>query len=377
MVKKRDYTEAHLVSDYSLLEDTTRVLGSAKVCKNSISAVADTDAKMHKNTEKRLVTEAAKRDIELSFMPSGMVRHKRNTTQIKSVPKSRFESVKYISMDNDSNNNNNDGGARKDGRNHPRHNNNRQRHRQPQFQLMFWHLDLHFGKELVKVESCAEDTTLKKILAAAMSTYKRRCRKRKRGMWSPIADDNVGQGEGEGEDGGDKEKNNEPKMLLFLQNEYSVRGGANRYTLLNQSSTLGEALKGKTVVEYPVLLVVDAAQSGEVARLSAAKFGVFEKPEAVSSSVSVSDESDGSISSEDDDDDEEEEEGEIKENENVRKRMKMTPTSENWETGRGRVGGTEMDMDIAMGKKEVRKSRFAAATPVVPVAPNVTVSGGV
>ena len=246
-------------SDYALLADACRVVDNAGHILNSVTR-EDNGGKEPRY--RRLVQAANTRGIRLSIMPKGMARHNRNSTQVKSAPKSRVAQCGLQGT-----------------------------------QMIFWHLDVHFvGDNIgvtqqVKVECCAEDTVVEYIVKGALSTLQKRTKRRKlnthrseRDVWSIY------------------ESSSFEDLIVFLQNEYSIstlpgtsdvssRGdsGMNRYTELDRNDSLMTSLKGKCIIEFPVLFVAKK-ESGAAENLRKAQLGVFEKPDAQDDSSSGSDE---------------------------------------------------------------------------------------
>lgn len=258
MVAKRDYSATHMQNDYELLADTSRIVDNAEYILNSVTG---DDKGGIEPRYRRLIQFAKTRDIQLRIMPKGMARHNRNTSQVKSAPKSRVEQCGLQGT-----------------------------------QLIFWHLDVHFvGTSLgmtqqVKIESCAEDTLVEYIAKGALSSLLKRAKRRKlntrineRDVISLYEDANY-------ED-----------LTLFLQNEYTIMPdgdgattrnstGMNRFCELDQNETLLSTLKGRCLIEFPVLYV--AHKKNDVTEsLRKALLGVFERPDQHHDSSSDSNDS--------------------------------------------------------------------------------------
>lgn len=266
MVQKRNYGEETLMSDFTLLEEAGRVVDAADRTLASVSNGKGVPPSMMK----RLTAEAAKRDIRLRFMPVGFARHARNTSQVKSAPKARAIAAGLMGS-----------------------------------QMLFWHIDIYFAgnttnaNQLVKFDSCAEDSTIDTIVQGALQTFRKRNRRRRIDINSSERGTAV------------LYEDCQPSSLaVFLQNEQVLsslssehtrppiaNGDADmhRYIPLNQTLTLLQVLSGRAVVEFPVLYIAIKG-SAEANRLATASFGLFEKPEPESSSESS--ESDSSSDSE-------------------------------------------------------------------------------
>lgn len=244
------------MSDYSLLNDTTRVVGNAE---SLIKTLDDNNNGIGRNRARRLAQVARSRGVRLSFMPRGMARHTRNTSTIKTASKARALNAGL--KDN---------------------------------QMLFWHLDVYFVgtslgvTQLVKVESCAEDTTVEYILKGTLCTL---ARKAKRRRLTAASSDR--------EAAAIYELCEVDELVAFIQNEYAVppdtndeefagnvgRTGLHRFSELDQSSKLFEVLKGRCVVEFPVLYVAKKDTSAAKS-LESAAIGIFERPEPDSESSS-------------------------------------------------------------------------------------------
>ncbi len=264
MVSKRNYTEDHFLSDFTLLEEAGRVVDAAD---RTLGALMNGKG-ISGGLMNRLKQEAAKRNIRLSFMPKGLARHARNTSQVKSAPKSRVLASGLK-------------GAH----------------------LLFWHVDVYFAgltpgsNQLIKVESCAEDYNIETIVKGALTTLQKRNKRRRTDVHSM-----------ERNTAALYEKAETSDLAVYLQNEHvtstipavHTKGFAansdcdmHRYVLLDQGITLLQSLKGRAIIEFPVLYIATKG-SAAAKRLSTTTFGLFEKPEpdALSDSSASSDSSD-------------------------------------------------------------------------------------
>lgn len=223
-----------------------------------------------------LVKEAAKRNINLRFMPRGLSRHSRNTSFVRT----------HV------NNSVTDNAANWKGK------------------VMFWHLDIYFescnlrfpGQKLVKVDECNEDDRLSDILNGAVQELGKDKKRRRSGVITCTMKKNDGY----------RKYLDVPQddMVVYLQNEHlditpqgppspsSPPISANaitrpeesdicRYIRVDTNQSVREMLNGRSVLEFPVLHVAMKG-SQQATDLADATRGMFEKP----------DESDASESSE-------------------------------------------------------------------------------
>lgn len=271
------------MNDYTLLEDTGRVIDSAVRTRQSTTpringrnpALAPG---ISKGRMSMLSKEATKRNINLRFMPRGFARHGRNSSHVRSIPEPEPPLAP-------------------------------EQQRDPRDKAMFWHLDVYFascsqklpGTKLVKVDGCEEEEAVKAILVGATGAL-RKGRKRKRSDLITCTS--------KANDGYSRYLDASPKdLVVFLRNEHVLSANnlgspqassrtisrsdefdLNRYVPIENDQTLRQVLNGRSVVEFPVLHVAfkDSKQAKE---LATATSGIFEKPDD-------SDDSDSGSSSE-------------------------------------------------------------------------------
>lgn len=256
-VLKRDYNENHLMSDYMLLEEAGRVVDTA----NRTCSVIERDDSKGIGEIRRIVAAAQERGTRLTFMPKGFTRRMRNTTVMKSVPHYRTAECGVK-------------GTR----------------------LIYWHLDIYFtdptgnysGSQLVKLDSVAEDTTVKDAVYKGLQLL---CKRNKRLRSTPFISkrnhnrvyDNA----------------NIVDLDVYLENEYvpmstipipvTQKLGNLRYDLLDVECSLLNTLKGRAVIEFPIFRIAPKKSSASQV-LARENFAFFELPDA--ESEASSDESD-------------------------------------------------------------------------------------
>lgn len=277
-VRKADYNENTFMSDYTLLEDTNRAIASAARTTQSLIPVPGRPNPnlmpgVSRGRMNTLVKEAAKRNINLHFMPRGFARHSRNSSFVRSIPEvSETES-------------------RTDCRD----------------KAMFWHLDIYFescsekrpGTKLVKVDSCEEEQYISAVLKGAVDALRKGKKRTRSGMITCGRKENDGYTQYLGA--------SEDDLVAFLRNEHvltpneqleAISGpagplmrvdefGINRYVQLETGQTLRESLTGRSVIEYPILHVA-FKNSRQERELMTATCGIFEKPDESDKSESGS-----------------------------------------------------------------------------------------
>lgn len=292
-VRKVNYNDSHFISDYTLLEDTGRVIDSAVRTRQSTTPRVNgrnpaLAPGISKGRMSMLSKEASKRDINLRFMPRGFARHARNSSHVRSIP----EPEPPLPPD---------------------------QKRDPREKAMYWHLDVYFascnekcpGTKLVKVDGCEEEQGIDSILVGATGAL-RKGRKRKRSDFITCTS--------KANDGYAKYLDATPKdLVVYLRNEHVLSANSfgsptasprpcsrsdkfdlNRYVPIENENTLRQVLSGRSVIEFPVLHVAfkDSKQAKE---LASATSGIFEKPDesddsdAASSSDSESGEEDDHV----------------------------------------------------------------------------------
>lgn len=246
---RRNFNEEMLMSDYTLLEDASRATAaSARATAESAAPPLSASARSKRAI---LAREAAARNVHLYLLPRGFARGRRNSSHAR---------------------------GRKG------------------IRQLWWHVDVVFvqpGKERrVNVESCPETTCIGDIIKGASGALLKK--KRKLRGTTNIADLSLEQ------------------LDIFVLNEHvvgpsssgpehvTVPGKAigeddlHRYLPLDSSSSLGDAIRNRIIIEFPILFVAKKS-SCEAIHLATATVGVFEKPEVESDSdpesLSSSDES--------------------------------------------------------------------------------------
>ena len=296
-MRKVNYSETNFINDYTLLEDAGRILDSAARLRQS--AIARPNGKnparppgISKGRMSMLTKEAAKRNINLRFMPRGFARHARNSSHVRSIPEPDVPPPPSAPQE------------KKD----------------PREKAMFWHLDLYFascsdkspGTKLVKVDACEEEQRIEAILLGATGALKKG-RKRKRSDAITCTS--------KANDGYAKYLCASPDdLVVFLRNEHVLAASTlispatsprpvstrsdkfdlNRYVPIHNAQSLRQALSGRSVVEFPVLHVAFEG-SKQAKELACATSGIFEKPDetddsdSASSAESESEEEDGHV----------------------------------------------------------------------------------
>lgn len=295
-VSMSKYTENHFISDFTLLEDTARALDSAKRSlrhptpqtsgyRNPMLAPGVSRGRMN-----MLVKEAAKRNINLRFMPRGLSRHSRNSSFVRTH------------FNTSATENTTDWKGK----------------------VMFWHLDIYFqscnlrfpGHKLVKVDECNEEDRLSDILNGAVAELGKDKKRRRSGVITCTMKKN---------DGYRKYLDvPQDEMVVYLQNEHvdivpqgppspsSPPISANaitrpeeadicRYIRVDTNQSVREMLNGRSVLEFPVLHVA-MKDSQQATYLAEATRGMFERPEE-------SDESESSESENESENDDERDDG--------------------------------------------------------------------
>eukprot|EP00177_Eucheuma_denticulatum_P003358 GFKZ01006068.1.p1 GENE.GFKZ01006068.1~~GFKZ01006068.1.p1 ORF type:complete len:571 (-),score=92.46 GFKZ01006068.1:582-2294(-) len=267
------YNENNFISDFTLLEDTSRVLDSAKrALRNPIPHISGYRNPLlapgvSRGRMNMLVKEAAKRNINLRFMPRGLSRHSRNTSFVRThVNNSLTESPTNWKG-----------------------------------KVMFWHMDIYFescnlrfpGQKLVKVDECNEDDRLTDILNGAVQELGKDKKRRRSGVITCTMKKNDGY----------RKYLDVPQddMVVYLQNEHvditpqgppspsSTPISANaitrpeecdicRYIRVDTNQSVREMLNGRSILEFPVLHVAMKG-SQQATDLAEATRGMFEKPD--------------------------------------------------------------------------------------------------
>lgn len=275
-MKKVDYNENNFVSDYTLLEDASRATDAAARTRRDLVPVPGRPNRaltpgVSKGRMNMLVKEAAKRNINLHFMPRGFARHSRNSSFVRTIPE--VSETERRADDRD--------------------------------KAMFWHLDVYFtscnekrpSTKLVKVDSCEEEQCISAIVKGAADALRKGKKRTRSGMITCGRKENEGYTK--------YLEASEEDLVVFLRNEHvlspnehleAISGpvgplmrldefGIHRYVQLERSQKLRESLTGRSIIEYPVLHVAfkNSCQEHEFRN---ATCGIFEKP----------DESDGSES---------------------------------------------------------------------------------
>jgi hypothetical protein len=272
VVRKRDFDENMLMSDYTLLEEVSRANAvSARVA----ASIAQPTSGSARSKRAMLIKEAARRNIHLHLMPEGFARRVRNTSHVR---------------------------GRKDARS------------------LYWHVDIVFaqpGRERrVHVDACPGATSIAALVLGARDAL---LNKRRRG---------VSRG-GSAAPGALFANVPVERMDVYIVNEHVVNCGTStadpvaardgigggghsidhdirgvyvpgkaigqdnlhRYLLLNQSASLGQTLAHRVIVEFPILYV-SLQGSAESSQIENAKAGFFEKPEQDSESDEDDDDDD-------------------------------------------------------------------------------------
>ncbi|KAI0563742.1 hypothetical protein FGB62_34g013 [Gracilaria domingensis] len=276
-VPKRDYDEHNLVSDYSLLEDAKRKKDEASRnrAKNFYNPRAPQKLPdpIPRHKQRLMGREAAKRGIDLRFMPNVFYRHRRNTSHIKPVDYSNADEK--------------DGATTFEG------------HQRPFDKIMVWRVDVQFsgtdgGIRLVEIHDLDEEANMNDVLERAVKALHIRKEPRLNGAVDPYL-----------------QYSGLPASQLntYIKNEISL--GARRaqpsslpnfpkykrrktadgrvdfghleldtraYILVNTDKTLRESLHSALVVEHPILYVAPKG-SQEDKELAQGTKSLFDKPE--------------------------------------------------------------------------------------------------
>lgn len=235
------------MSDFTLLQETSRVVDAA----TRTLAVIEGDEIVGKGEARRLTLAAEDRGIRLTYMSKGLARHKRNTTVMRTVPHYRTAGCGIKGS-----------------------------------KLIFWHLDVYFsdptgnysGSQLVKLENIAEDTVIESITSKALQNL---CKRNKRVRSSPFIST--------------REHNNVydhatvSDLEVYLENEFvpmssipipvTKKLGSLRYDPIDTSRSLLSILKGRAVIEFPILRIAPKQSSASLV-LAQELFGHFELPDA-------------------------------------------------------------------------------------------------
>lgn len=318
-MKKADYNESTFVSDYTFLEDTSRAVDAAVRTRQDLIPIPGRPNRalkpgVSKGRMNMLVREAAKRNINLHFMPRGFARHSRNSSFVRTIPE-----------DSET-----------------------ERRTDDREKAMFWHLDVYFascnekrpGTRLVKVDTCEEEQCINVIMKGAVDALRKGKKRTRSGTITCGRKENDGYAK--------YLEALEEDLVAFLRNEHVLTPnehleatsgpagpfmrleefGVQRYVQLGKSQTLRESLTGRSVVEYPVLHIAfkNSCQEHE---LRDATCGLFEKPDESDGSES------GSESESESEDDQEKEESSKKPDSPVHGASRMEAGQSNAAVGRG------------------------------------------
>lgn len=299
-VPKRDYSESHFMSDYCLLEDARRAVDAA----NAVRPRNYKDHRAPKKTEypdaiprrrmELLAREAAKRGIDLRFMPSMFLRHRRNSSNVRTVV------------------------LKEDGTGEER----------PFEKTMIWSMEVVFwgrggGTRNVKISDVDEDTPMKDILAGAVASLKIK-KDRLSGKEDPYIDFLDVPAENicaflKNEVGLIKRLADAPIQLpdVYLRTAkrrkmadgvhvetYDMEYDTKKFNEVETATTIRESLYGRSIVEYPIVHIVVKGSEEEMQIRNQLR-GIFERPEPSASDASHSE----------DEREYEPEEGELQDNE--------------------------------------------------------------
>lgn len=330
------------MSDYSLLEQAKRAVDAANAARprnyrNHMNPPErEYPGAIPKHRMKMLANEAAKRGIDLRFLPKVYLRHRGNSSNVKPVKQVDGKPTGKVEEDNN---------MVSTKREYPR--------------VMIWCLDVHFwgkdgGTAVVKTSSVDEDTSMTSILQGALSALKIKT-DRMNGKEDPyidyldIAVDKLSAFL-KNETGLIKRLADAPIKLpeVYLQKAkkrkmadgihvetYDMGFDNRKFHAVSTTQTLREAMFSRSIVEYPVLHVT-VKGSGEEKEMLTRMQGIFEKPEP-----QVSDEPEGSEDSTLEDEELSEEEGEVQEAPKTDANMKDAPpelTSTSIAEGSGSAG---------------------------------------
>lgn len=274
------------MSDYALLEEAKKAVESANRTRvrNYVNPMARKEPivpdAIPKYRMKLLAREAAKRGIDLRFMPKIYLRHRNNSSDVKPVKllkdipqqdrkEQKFDSVEKEILKHD--------------------------------KIMIWCMDIHFygkdgGTRCVKVTNVEEEQEMKDVLQGALKSLKIK-RERTNGAEDPYID---------------YADVNCEKLAAYLKNEHSLAGriaqapiklpdlpkynkrrkcddgvhfslgqiefDTRKFASVGIDATVREALYARTIVEYPVIHVAIKGSSEETEILRGTK-DVFERPD--------------------------------------------------------------------------------------------------
>lgn len=238
-VRKADYGEEELMSDYTLLEETNRAVdAAARQFSKELGGRPGQPLPEHSKhgifgkRRRTLIETVRKRKMRIGFMPPGMQRHRENTTTVKRLKKadgSCFEPA------------------------------------------LFWRIELFFASpnnleenEKVIVESCPEDQTVSVLMNGALKTLQKRLKLK-------------------------SSENSEsrcipncysdlfaPSLIAFLELEQFIglmrpdassktdlKRNLPEYRQLRGDSSIKDALHGAYIIEFPRLHIVSKGSSAE------------------------------------------------------------------------------------------------------------------
>lgn len=275
-VPRRSYDEHSLISDYSLLEEAKKKKDQAtrnrvRNVYNPCSSNSAPDP-IPRHKQRIMGREAAKRGIDLRFMPNFFYRHRVNTSLVKPVD---------FTKDNDDSAQKDDTGER-------------------QFdKIMVWRVDVQFsgsdgGTRLVEIHDLDEEANMEEILEKAVKSLKIRKDRRFNGSFDPYLHYSGLSGD---------------QLNAYIKNEVSLGARRAEPTVLpdapkykrrklvngrvdlgeleldtrgfipvNASKTLRESLNSALIVEYPILYVAPKG-SKEDKEFEEATKSLFDKPE--------------------------------------------------------------------------------------------------
>ncbi|PXF42049.1 Box C/D snoRNA protein 1 [Gracilariopsis chorda] len=271
-VPKRNYDEHNLISDYALLEEAKRQKENAK--RNRINNKFIHLANMSnlfdpipRYKQRIMGQEAAKRGIDLRFMPSVFCRHKNNTSHVKPVNYSPQQQ--------------------------------RDTARRPFEKIMVWRVDLHFcgpngGTRLVQIHHLDEEVNMADVLERAIHTLEIRKEPRLNGdtdqylLYAGMSgsklrayirnDTDLGRRETEPSILPDLPRHKRRKLNNTSADPNSMDLDTRGFIPIDTDKTLRESLRGALVVEYPILFVAPKGSADDQHLQNATK-SLFAKPE--------------------------------------------------------------------------------------------------
>lgn len=222
------------------------------------------DRNLGKEEEDRLVSAAEDRGIRFTYTSKGLAQHKRNTTVTRTVPPYRTAECDVKGP-----------------------------------KLIFWHLDVYFadpsgsysGSQLIKLENVAEDTVIESIVRKALQKLCKRNKRARSSSSVSVPEHNKVYDQAEVSD-----------LDVYLEKQFAPLSSipipakegldSHRFDPIDTSRSLLSILKGRAVIEYPIIRIAPKKSFGSRV-LTHERFGHSELAEALGENYSSHDSDSG------------------------------------------------------------------------------------